>query len=220
MANTAYICRVRTDIPAGTAQITDLHPNTSQASAIYSPNTQSGYMPLAAQNDTLAALVANNTVAAYSGLAAYLIDNVIDNVSNVTITVTVANAAAILLLADKDAATALTAANINAQLVAGGAGAGTEIAANGSTGSVKDVLKICAGGRYSLPKGSTVGALAAGAELGMFNNDTFRQLYVTGSLQISCGVGVCFTLASATYSYKGIAGRAITVYDYAGNVLA
>ena len=123
-------------------------------------------------------------------------------------------------MADKDAGTALTATIINAALITAGAGAGTTISADGSTGSVKDVLKICAGGRYTLPKGSTVGALGGGAQLGMFDDGTFRQLYVTGSLQISCGVGVCSTLASATFYYKGVTGRAITVYDTSGNVLA
>lgn len=223
MANTAYICRVRTDIPAGVLQITDLHPNTSQRSLIYQPNPQSGYIPLIAENDTLAALVANATVAEYKGLAAYLIDNVIDS-GGATITVAVANDTAVDLLALKTAGSPVTLTVINAQLVANGATAGTTLTTGGSTGTVKDVLKILAGGKYTLPSGSVVGGLAAGAQLGSFDDDTFRQLYVTGSLQISCGQGVCASLASANFSYivngAAVTGRAITVYDQEGNVLA
>jgi len=219
MANNAYICRVRSDIPAGTMQVTDLHPNTSQASGVYAPVTQSGYVPAIAENDTVAALVANKTVASHKGLAAYLIANVID-AGGATITVAVANNTAVDLIALKDAGSAITLTVVNAQLVANGAGAGTELNTGGSTGSLASVLKILGGGKFTLPSGSTVGGLAAGSGLGSFNDDGYRQIYSTGSLQLSCGEGVLSKLASATFSYNGSAGRAVVVYDASGNVLA
>lgn len=224
MANTAYICRVRTDIPAGVCQVTDLHPNTSQANSIYFPNTQSGYVPARVQNDTLAALVANATTATYQGLAAYLIDRCIETTTGggLTITVTMANAAATALIAISDAGGALTETAINTA-ISTAAGKTVDINAGGSEGSVTDILKILAGGVYTLPSGSVVGGrntAATALSAGSFDDSTIRQLYVTGALQISCGQGVCATLASSTFSYKGVAGRAISVYDYAGNNLA
>lgn len=219
MANNAYICRVRSDIPAGTMQVTDLHPNTSQASAVYSPVTQSGYVPAIAENDTVSALVANATVAEHKGLAAYLIANVIAN-GGVTITVTQANDTADAIVALAVAGSAVTLAAVNAALVAAGAIAGTELNANGSTGELSAVLKILGGGKFTLPSGSIVGNLAAGSALGEFNNDSYRQFYVTGSLQLSSGEGVLSKLASSSFSYKGTAGRAVVVYDNDGNVLA
>lgn len=219
MANNAYICRVRSDIPAGTMQVTDLHPNTSQASAVYSPVTQSGYVPAIAENDTVSALTANATVAEHKGLAAYLIANVIAN-AGVTITVTQANDTADAIIALAAAGSAVTLTAVNAALVAAGAIAGTELNANGSTGELSAVLKILGGGKFTLPSGSVVGGLGAGSALGEFNNDSYRQFYVTGSLQLSSGEGVLSKLASSSFSYKGTAGRAVVVYDNDGNVLA
>lgn len=219
MANNAYICRVRSDIPAGTMQVTDLHPNTSQASAVYSPVTQSGYVPAIAENDTVSALAANATVAEHKGLAAYLIANVIAN-GGVTITVTQANDTADAIVALAVAGSAVTLAAVNAALVAAGAIAGTALNANGSTGELSAVLKILGGGKFTLPSGSIVGGLGAGSALGEFNNDSYRQFYVTGSLQLSSGEGVLSKLASSSFSYKGTAGRAVVVYDNDGNVLA
>ena len=100
------------------------------------------------------------------------------------------------------------------------AGAATSLTAGGSTGSVANVLKVIGGGKFSLPSGSIVGNLAAGAALGEFDDSSYRDFYVTGSLQLSCGEGVLSKLASATFSYKGSAGRSVTVYDSEGNVLA
>ena len=222
MANTAYVCRLRTDIPAGTLQLLDLQPNTSSRNLTLEPVGQSGYLGDRVENDTLAALTGGtDTAAVYKGLAAYLIDNVIDGTSNVTITVTVANDGAAGLIALLDAGSALTEAAINADLIAtGGAGAGTDINANSSSGSVKDILKIMSGGKYTLPSGSTVGGLSAAAELGSFDDDAYRQLYGTSALQISCGSGRIATFAAAAFSYSGTAGAALVVYDHAGNVLS
>ena len=177
MANTAYICRVRTDIPAGVLQITDLHPNTSQASAIYQPNTMSGYAPLRVENEELAALVANKTTAAFKGLAAYLIDNCIETTTGpgASITVAKANAAAVALIALADAGSGLTEAEVNSAITGAGVAANVDINAGGSTGVLTDILKILAGGKFTLPAGSEVGGkntASGAANLGSFNDNT------------------------------------------------
>jgi len=213
-AATAYVCRLRSDVPAAAIQWLDLKPNTSQHNAVYEKTTQTGYLLGRVENDTLAALVANATVAEYSGLAAYLIDNVIDNVTNVTITVTVANAAAVAFVAQMDAGSAL---DVNAALVTtGGAGAGTTLTSSDGTGSIRDLLKIMSGGVYTLPSGSVVGALAAGAQLGSFSSEGYRQLYISGSLQMSCAEGDLAGFAASTFTYSGTAGAALVVYDASG----
>ena len=64
------------------------------------------------------------------------------------------------------------AIDINGAMVTtGGAGAGTTLTnAAGSNGNLKDLLKILGGGKYTLPADSTVGNLAAGAQLGSFTD--------------------------------------------------
>jgi len=220
MAYRAYICRIRTS--PDEIQITDLKPNTSQRSLIYEPVGQSGYLGPIYDNDTLAALATNDTVAEYEGMAAYLIDNVIDAVSGVTITVTVANAAAQDIIDILDAGTDLTITTINAALITGGAGAATTLNTGGSTGSVVEVLQLLSGQTYTLPSGSTVGGLSAGAQLGSFTSLAdmgMRPIYLTGALQVSCGSGVLSQYALAAYTYGGTAGAALAVYDYNGTAL-
>jgi hypothetical protein len=217
MANEVYICRVRTDLPEGLLQITDLKPNTSRRSFPYEKAGQSGYLGQRVENDTLAALAANATAAEYMGLAAYLIDHVIDNGSGVTITVTVANAAAIAFIAQADAGGNI---DINGAMVtAGGAGAGTTLTNGSSTGSLTEVLKILAGGSYTLPSGSVVGALAAPLNGGSFNDAGYRQVYASGSVNLSLGYGDLATYSAATFTYSGVAGAAVSVYDASGVAL-
>ena len=221
-AHTAYICRLRTDIDAGQLQILDLAPNTSQHNPTLETTTQTGYLLERVENDTLAALAANATVADYDGLAAYLIDNVIDNVTAVTITVAVANATAVHLIAKLDAGAALTEASINLSLTANGvsnAGAGTTLSTAPCTGSPRDVLKIMSGGKYDLPSGSVVGAIAAPLQGGSFDDDGYRQIYMSGRLHMSCAEGHLAGFAAATFEYDSTAGAALVVYDYQGNVL-
>jgi len=218
MANEAYICRIRTDLSHGIVQITDLRPNTSRRSLSYETVPQSGYLGDRAQNDTLAALVANATVADYVGLAAYLIDHCIDEVSGVTITVTVANAAAAAFIAQIDAGAAI---DINAAMVTtGGAGAGTTLTnAAGSNGTTLELLQVLSGNTYSLPSGSVVGAIAVPLNGGAFDTD-YRQLYQSGAFSMSLGGGVLATLTSAAFDYRGVVGAAAVCYDDTGAVLA
>ena len=240
MAN-VYVCRIRTDIPAGTLQLTDLRPNSSQYSIYQAPARgymdassssaygQSGYCPLRVENDTVAALVANATVASYNGLAAYLIDNVSDQVTGVTITVTVANDAADAFIAQADNGNDI---DINAAMVTtGGAGAGTTLTnAAGSTGSLADVLQILSGARYNLPSGSVVGALAAPLQGGSFDymvdDRAYRQYYDSAAFQSSINQGALSVFKSASFAYEelgsgagSVTGAAVSVYDASGTAL-
>lgn len=217
-----YICLRRSDIPAGTLQVLDLWPNTSQRNQAIDPAGQTKYINRF-QKDTLAALVANATVAEYKGIAAYLIDHVEDNVANVTITVAVANAAANALAALVNAGSALTLAAVNNALVANGvanAGAGTQLNANGSDGTLANLLKVCAGAEYVLPAGSLVGGVAGGASLGSFTDGQYRATYAGSALYSSIAEGQIAGFASASFEYDGTTGAALVVYDDSGNVLA
>jgi|14BtaG_2_1085337.scaffolds.fasta_scaffold41336_1 hypothetical protein len=233
MANTAYICRTRTDIPAGTLQITDLHPNTSQRSLIYQPNPQSGYAPTALQaSSTIAGnTAANLTTANLSGLSAYIADVTNDEVSGFQLseanvdTITTAILAKVSAGEDLTDAALITLFDVTVGLNTLPFESADGTAGTASLGSREDFMKILSGGKYLLPTGSIYNAGAAKAAIqGTLSNATpgtnFRQLYVTGSLQISCGVGVCSSLASSSFKYKGVYGRAIAVYDGVGNNLA
>ena len=222
MANNAYICRIRTDLGSGAFQVLDLLPNASQRNLIYEPNPQTGYLPALAENETLAALDGTDTVGDTKGLAAYLIANTIDNVTNVTITVDVANSSAAAIIALKDAGSAVTSTTIDSALTSNGnddAGAGTSLTSAASSGSVADVLKILGGGKFTLPDGSTVGGEAAGTGLGSFNDNVYQEFFNTGSLKISCGEGTLSVFAGSNFYYNETTGAALVVYDESGNVL-
>jgi hypothetical protein len=209
-----FIAMRRTDIPNGVLQVTDLWPNTSLRNMIYDPSGQTKYVNRFT-TDALSALAANRTTSTFTGLAAYLIDHVIDAVSNVTITVAVANATANALVTRLNAGQTLTSANINTALTANGvsnAGAGTGIAAAPSDGTVVDILRIVAGWEYVLPSGSLVGGLAAPAGLGGFVPGTYRATYDTGALAISMGEGLLREFTSSTFEYLGTTGAALVVY--------
>jgi len=213
-----FICMIRTDIPNGILQVLDLQPNTSQRNLIYEPPGQTKYVRRL-DNDTLAALAANATIATYKGLAAYLIDNVIDS-GGATITVTVANASAVALIAAMDTGTTdLTLAAVNAIMVAAGAGGATSLIAGGSSGTLAELLRVMAGAEYTLPAGSVVGGLAAGADLGAFTTGQYRVTYDSGALNISIGEGHLADFIAATFSYKGVVGAALVVLDDTGAVM-
>jgi len=214
-----FICLIRTDIPDGILQVLDLRPNTSQRNLIYEPPGQTKYINRV-QNSTLAALAANATVATYKGVAAYLIDNVIDNVSGVTITVTVANAAAVALIAAMDTGTTdLDIASVNAILVAAGAGAGTTLATAPCTGTLLELLGVLGGREYTLPIGSVVGALAAPLQGGSFTSGQYRHTYDSGALNISYGEGDLSEFVAATFEYVGVTGAALVVFEDDGTVM-
>jgi hypothetical protein len=213
-----YIAMRRTDIPNGVLQVLDLVPNTSLRNQIYDPIGQTKYINRFT-TDTLAALSANLTVAEYSGLAAYLIDHVEDNVANVMITVARANATAVAITALLNAGSAVTVVAVDAALIAAGCGAGTGLTTNNSTGSIADVLQILAGGQYVLPSGSLIGGrTAAQTGLGSFVSGVYLPTYDTGAFQISLGSGQLAVFTSAVFDYLGTTGAALAVYNDDGTL--
>ena len=215
-----FIVMRRQDIPNGVLQVLDLVPNTSLRNSIYDPIGQTKYINRFT-TDTLAALSANTTVAEYSGLAAYLIDHVEDNVANVAITVAVANAAANAIVALVNAGSAVTVAAVNTALTANGvanAGAGTQLNANNSNGAIADVLQILAGGQYVLPSGSLVGGVTPPAALGSFTTGVYLPTYDTGAFQISLGSGQLAAFTDSSFEYLGTTGAALVVYNDDGSL--
>ena len=190
MANEAYICRIDTTLSAGIVQITDLRPNTSRRSLTYDKVPQSGYLPARVENDAVQGnTAAGVTTSALSGLAAYLVDVVAQNTSGDGLSETIADDAAGEFIAQADAGIDIDA---NRALVTiGGATAGTTLDSNGSVGSLADVLKILAGGAYTVPAGTAVDGTAAfkGSADGSFDDDGYRQIYQSGALTMSVSEG-------------------------------
>ena len=215
----AYICLSRSDIPDGTLQVLDLWPNTSQRNQVTDPAGQTKYVNRY-ENSTLLALAANVTTAEFKGISAYLIDHVIKNAANVTITVANANTSAGNIAAAVDAGTVLTIAAVDAILQAATADATTSLTAGGSNGVLTDLLQICAGAEYILPSGSLVGGLAAPANLGAFTTGQYRATYESGALFSSIAEGNIAGFSSATFEYGGTTGAALVVYDDLGAVLS
>lgn len=226
--STAFICLARADLADNGLQVTDLWPNTSQKSAIYEPGLgQTGYLSFTPQNDVVATTGAGpiTTNALYSGIAAWMIDN-IENVGGggIPLTPAIANAIGPLLLARVVAGQTLTVANVNAAIVAAGAAA-SGIGVGNSTGTLIDLLKVMQGFAYVLPAGSQVddgaGAFAAPhVPNGSFvltgtNGRNLRELELTGALRLSRNQGVLSKLAAATYVFDD----PLLVYGAGGTAL-
>ena len=230
MAKRAFICRVRTDIPAGALQFTDLEPNTSLKNNALFAYGQTGYLGPVVQNDdpTVAGVVAANaTTVILNGLSAYILDVVAQGGTAQGCTAAEAKAASLSIIAKKNAGTDLTLAEVNLSLVAG-VGAATALTAGGSLGSLLSVLRILSGEVYATPVGMQVngGAAYKAAISGAFDaSASFSagaglELFSTGALQVSCGAGQLSGFASATFEYLGATGRALSVYDWDGTCLA
>jgi len=233
MATQAYICRVRTDLPAGAVQITDLQPNTSQRSYVYQPVGQSGYCPPLYQDDTVAGNVAANvTTTALNGLAAWVVDTIEDTGGNVGITAADADSVADNIFAAAQAAISggtnldTSAVNTAIQLTVGASGIGL----GNSVGTLLEVLRILSGEVYTVPAGTTVNGAAVykGSADGAFSDSDseargFRKIFSTGALQISCGAGVLNGLGASTFSYyvsgAAVTGAAVAVFAADGTLL-
>ena len=225
-----FICLARTDIPNSTLQVTDLWPNKSQTNPVIDPPAVGPLYinaPTTA-NVTLTTVGAVQTfTVAASGLAAYLLANVqAAGAGGSALTPAQGNAAAAALIAAMQAGSALSLAAINALLVAA-AGAGTELTSAGgslSTGAVSDVLRILGGITYTVPAGTQI--QAAGpifnpqGSPAVFNAANFADhkdiLPTDSSFYQSLAYGKVAGFKSASFSYKGVTGAAITVYDDAG----
>jgi len=221
-----FVLMARTDIPDGVLQLTELKPNDSQRNYIYETEGQTQYVKNIPASDTVVTAGAGpiTTVGTYEGLAAYLIDHVEDQAVGLpALTAAMANAAAAVIIAAAQAGFDLDSAALTVYLVAAGATAATGVDANGSTGSVEDVLGILAGRNYLLPGGSQVedGVNAFDpAVAGSFTNDgEYKKLYDTSAFKISNGSGQLAGFKAATFNYDGTAGAALVVYADDGTVL-
>lgn len=222
-----YIIMRRTDIPNGVLQVDDLKPNDSQRNYTLDPPGQSGYVRNIPESQTVSTTGAGTvlTVRDFTGLAAYLIDNVEDAVTGDAITAAVANAAAALIIARPRAGGSVTLVNIDADLITGGAGAGTSListGANTSLGLLADVLRILSGASYLVPGGSavTITGNFHTARDGAFQDwPTVKTIVQTGAFNISNGAGDLFNYKQATFEYNGATGPALTVLSDTGAVL-
>ena len=158
----AYIVIARNDLDSNLLQVLDLKPNSSQFQPAYDGQGQTGYQTfysLDGVNTTLGALPAGPPITTPAvvtyGLAAYILDNVENAVGTVACTQAQANNAAGAIEDAVAAGTALTAAAINAILVAQ-VGAGTSLTAGNSTGSVEEILRILSGERYRIPAATAI----------------------------------------------------------------
>lgn len=213
-----FICLRRSDIPAGTLQVLDLWPNTSQRNQSIDPAGQTKYINRF-QNDTLA-LSGTALAAEYKGLAAYLVDHVVKNAANLPITVAVANLVAGDIAAAVNAGTALTLAVVNASIQARAADGTSSLTAGGSNGTLSALLKICAGAEYVMPAGTVVvTGLNAPVNAGAFTVGQYRATYEGSALYSSIAEGHIAGFASATFEYDGIVGPALVVYADDGSVL-
>ena len=213
-----FICLRRTDIPDGVLQILDLWPNTSQRNPTIDPAGQTKYIRQL-ENDTLA-LSGNNTAAEYRGLAAYFIDHVVKNSANIPITAAVANLIGADIAAAVAAGTAVSLAVVDASIQARTADATSSLTAGGSNGVLTSVLKICAGGEYVLPAGTTViTGLNAPVNAGAFTDGQYRATYTSGALYSSIEEGQIAGFASTTFEYDGSTGPALVVYADDGTLL-
>lgn len=224
-----FICLARTDIPNSTLQVTDLWPNKSQYNPTLDPPAVG---PLYIDAVTTATVTLSGAFAftkAVAGVAAYLVANVqAAGAGGAALTPTQANAAATAIIAAMRAGSSLSLAAINAILVIA-AGAGTELTTAGgslSTGAVSDVLRILAGITYTVPAGTTVqaaGVFTPQASAATWNAANFAVghkdiLPTDSSFYQSLAYGKIAGFKSASFSYLGVTGAAITVYDDAGGV--
>jgi hypothetical protein len=227
-----FICLRRTDIPDHTLQITDLWPNKSQYNAVIDPPAVGPrYINAPVTNNvvlTTGAGVTKYLAQAYTGLAAYLIVNVqATGAGGDALTPTEANAAAAAIIAAMHAGTAQTLAAINLLLVAA-AGAGTELTSAGgsiSTGTVMDVLRILSGVTYTAPYNTNIQtaggvfnpqASAATWNAANFDSNILDILPTDNAFYLSLNNGKIAGFKSASFTYLGTAGAALTVYDNAG----
>jgi len=217
-----YICMRRTDIPEGILQVLDLWPNTSLRNPVIDPPGQTKYVSFVPQNDTVETDGGRVTLAAYRGLAAYLLDNVVSGglgVGTGALSDANANDAAAAIVAGMQAGHAMTEFDLDAYLTA--VVANTGIATGGSTGTVVEVLSILSGEIYTVPtaSGMEVGGVKT-ARTGAFGNPLrVRRTYDGLALNASCAEGKLSVFKSASFEYLDTPGAALVVYSNTGSVM-
>lgn len=224
----AYICLIRDDIPAGTMQVLDLWPNTSQRNQSIDPVGQTKYLTYLT-NSTVATTTSGGGVittnAAYTGLAAYLIENVEKGglaAGTGALTAADANTISAAIIAAMEASTAMGLAAVNALIAATAANSElTSYGGSASTGSLADVLKILAGGEWITPAGTTVSTTGVftASPSGMFTSGQYRATYAGQVLSSSVDEGQLAGFMFASFEYGGTAGAAVVVYDADGALI-
>lgn len=219
-----YIIMRRTDIPNGVLQVDDLKPNDSQRNYTLDPPGQSGYVRQIPASDTVVTTApgAILTVRDACGLAAYLIDNVEDS-GGAALTATVANDAAAAIIALATGGMAIGLVEVDAELVAAGATAGTGLETGNSTGLLSELLQLLSGAKYQLPAGSVVdtdGSTFNPTRNGFFaTTPGVKRIEATGAFNVSNGAGDLFNYKRADFEYNGVLGPAVLVLADDGSVL-
>ena len=222
--STAHVVVTRTDIPNGVLQLTDLFPHSSLSNQVDLPEGQTQYLRRAATSwSTVATTGANPilTVNAYTGLAAYLLDNVVSSglgAGTGALTAANANAASAALLAIVDAGSPLTLAAVNVALSV--IAATTGLTTGGSTGVLLELLQIVSGRTYSVPSAASVEAAGVKtARTGSFVDTYWKPVIRGGVFEISNLRGQISKLKASTFPYKGTLAAAVVVLDDSGNVI-
>jgi hypothetical protein len=209
----------RTDIPNSHLQVLDLSPNTSQRNLTLDPPGQTKYARRP-DNDTVGTLGAGpiTTAAAYSGIAAWLIDTIVDDPNGDAFTAAQANASALAIIALLDTGSAMTTGAINITITVAGSGIGIGT----STGTLAELLEIMSGAVYTVPAGSVVdtdGSTWNPTVLGSLTHS--RHIVSSGAFNISRGAvgGRLEHFMRAAFTYDGTAGAAIVLYADDGTIL-
>jgi hypothetical protein len=200
----------------------DLWPNTSLRNPAIDPPGQTKYVSYQTQNDTVVTDGGRVTTAAYDGLAAYLLDNVVSGgVGGATgaLSDVNANAAALAIVTGMQAGHAMTESDLDTYLTV--VVANTGIATGASTGVVTEVLAILSGEIYTVPITSDmeVGGVKT-ARCGAFGSPSrVRRTYDGLALNASCAEGKLSYFKAATFEYLDVVHSALVVYSNTGLVM-
>lgn len=240
-----YICLIRTDmgdaIDQGTFYVGDLLPEAGKPMPKMGADgdkrdrstAEGPYIPVAGgAGDEVAteALEVDDgsliTSAAYTGLAAFLLDNCVDGGDSGPITAEHANTIAAALFVRAQAGNAMGSGDIES--VIQDTDGDVTVAASGGDDFALGVLKCLAGFTYTVAAGSEIQGAAADGSLasaaaGEFSSDSARVASkVTSSMALtkSMASGQLAGFCDAAFSYGGTAGAALVVYDDDGSVLS
>ena len=221
-----HIIMKRSDIPAGTLQVLDLEPNTSQRNLSIDPPGQTKYIDPVVRDQTLAVVNTAGVLTLHrevSGLEAWFITNIDDGGgASLTPAEAIQNATDVLTLLRfgdlTNPAGALTLAAINGALTTGAIVAG----------QLQGLLDVLAGQTYTVPRGVQVEAAGAfnvqpaiGAAGGPYYGE-IRRIYDTGALMLSVVSGELLGFLDSGFVYNGVAGNpngeAVAVYDDLGAI--
>lgn len=216
-----YVCLRRTDVPPGVVQVLDLWPNTS-LKTVYEPVGQTGYISHRPDNDTVSTSVGRVTLSGYSGVAAYLLDNIVsggEDSGTGALSDADANEIADDLVDAMSDGDPMTLANVNA--IIDNVVSDTSLGGGGSTGVLSELLRILSGEVYTVPSGSDmeVGGTKT-ARLGSFASlSRIRRFYDGVSFQASAHEGQLAGFKSDDFVYVDVAGALLVIYDDSGNVV-